>query len=98
MKAVHKVRGRIWLYPGDVAWHFVSVDTKTSAVLKAKHGKSARGFGSLPVSVTIGKETWQTSIFPDKRSGTYLLPLKAEVRRKTGIAEGDDIVFTLRVR
>lgn len=64
-------------YPGMAGWHFIGVDTKQSAELKEKYGKGRPGFGSIPISITIGKTTWQTSIFPDKRSGCYLLPLKA---------------------
>ena len=46
----------------------------------------------------FGKTTWKTSIFPDKKSGTYLLPLKADVRRREGIGAGDRITSSLEVR
>jgi hypothetical protein len=101
------VHSKVWLWPGDTrstssgqvaAWHFVNVDKKQSAELKEKFGKKKRGFGSIPVTVTIGKTRWQTSIFPDKRSETYLLPLKAQVRRAEGVDAGDMISFTLAVR
>jgi len=102
----YEVRAEVWLYPGMVhstrsgqagAWHFVNVDKKQSAELKEKYGKGKRGFGSIPISVTLGKTKWETSIFPDKRSSTYLLPLKAQVRRAEGIEAGDSIVFTITV-
>ena len=95
-KKLFKVRAKVWLYPGEVAWHFVNVDKKQSAELKEVYGKDRRGFGSIPVTVTLGKTTWKTSIFPDKHSGTYLLPLKAAVRRAEGVEEGDAIAFTLK--
>jgi hypothetical protein len=98
---LYKTRGKVWIYPGTVAaWHFVNVDAKTSAVLKAlrqAQGKR-KGFGSIPVEATIGKTSWHSSIFPDKRSGTYLLPLKLKVRLAEDISAGDQISFTLRVR
>lgn len=94
--ASYQVTAKVWLWPGEMAaWHFVHIDEKQSAILKAKHAKVKRGFGSIPVTVTLGKTKWKTSIFPDKRSGTYLLPLKASVRRAEGIAAGDTISFTL---
>ena len=96
-KQTYKVRSKVWLYPGMAGWHFVNVDKKQSAALKEKYGKRRRGFGSIPVSVTLGKTTWKTSIFPDKQSGTYLLPLKAQVRRAEGIENGDAITFTLDI-
>lgn len=50
-----------------------------------------RGFGSVRVRVTVGKTTWDTSLFPSKDLGTYVLPLKAAVRRAEGITVGDEI-------
>lgn len=61
-------------------------------------GKNARGWGSLPVVVTLGKTSWKTSIFPDKREGAYLLPLKADVRKKEGIFKGDIITFYIEIK
>jgi hypothetical protein len=98
MAKTYTVTAKVWLYPGNAAWHFVGVDKKTSDTIKETHAKKARGFGSIRVRVTIGKTVWDTSIFPDKRSGTYLLPLKAEVRRAEGIEAGESIAFTLAVR
>jgi len=95
--ARYTVNAKVWLYPGAAAWHFVNVDKKQSAVIKEKHAKVRRGFGSVRVEVTLGKSKWKTSIFPDKQSGTYLLPLKASVRRAEGIDAGDAVVFTLAI-
>lgn len=84
------VQGKVWLYPSETAsWHFFTVPKKESSEIKAKYGNLSKGWGSLPVSVSIGKTTWTTSIFPDSKSGTYILPLKAEVRKKEGIFDGD---------
>ncbi len=79
------------------AWYFVSVDEKQSAEIKRQYGNASRGFGSLPVTVTIGKTTWKTSIFPDKKSGTYVLPLKALVRRAEGVEAGQVVTATVEL-
>ena len=81
----------MWLYPVMVGWHFVGLPKKESEEIKKTFGVKARGWGSIPVLVTLGKTTWNTSIFPDKQSGTYLLPLKAKVRKDEGLLV-DDIV------
>ncbi|MFC1733311.1 DUF1905 domain-containing protein, partial [candidate division KSB1 bacterium] len=52
-------------------------------------------FGSVPVEVTVGGTTWETSVFPNSKDGTYILPVKAPVRRKEGIYEGDKIKLIL---
>ncbi len=89
---------KVWIYPGEFAnWHFVTLTKKIGQEIKETHGKNARGFGSLPVQVTIGQTTWKTSIFPDKRAGSYLLPLKAQVRKKEDIEAGETVIFEIGI-
>ncbi len=96
--ASYLFKAKVWLYPGAAAWHFVTVSEKISATLKKRYGAHARGFGSLPVSVKIGVTSWTTSVFPDTQSGTYLLPIKMQVRRKEAIGDGDVVRVQLSVR
>jgi len=91
------MREEVWLYPGMAGWHFVSVSKKVSYEIREKYGKSKRGFGSIPVVVTVGKTSWKTSIFPDKKSGTYLMPIKAEVRKKEGITYGEMLSYSIEI-
>jgi len=96
-KSIYKMRASVWLYPGMAGWHFVTLPKKESNDIKKKYGAHAKGWGSLPVTVTLGKTKWHTSIFSDKKEGAYLLPLKAEVRKKEGIRAGETIVFSLQI-
>jgi hypothetical protein len=57
-----------------------------------------KGMGFLRVAATVGKTTWDTSIFPDRRSDAYLLPLKADVRTREGIGIGDTISFMVEIK
>lgn len=97
-KGVYKLKSKVLVYPGDGGWRFLVIPLKEGREIKNKYGQNARGWGSLPVSVTTGKTTWETSIFPDKQSGSYLLPLKAQVRKKEGIYDDDNVSFTLKLR
>ncbi len=91
-------RARVWLYPGPAAWHFITLPKKHAKEIREVFGESARGWGSFPVEATIGSSTWKTSIFPDKKSGSYLLPLKKEVRKKEEIdaEEQVDVFLTIQ--
>lgn len=90
---------KIWLYPGmQGAWHFISVPKKASTMIKERQGKNRRGFGAIAVSVTIERTTWTTSIFPESRSGLYILPLKASVRKAEGLMNGESAKVTLTIR
>ncbi len=87
---------KLWLYPGEKAsWHLLTIPKKESEAIKKSYGLIQRGWGSLPVTVTIKKIVWQTSIFPDSKSGTYVLPVKAQVRNEAGIEAGDSVHFVL---
>jgi hypothetical protein len=91
---------KIFKYPGMSAWFFVLVSKDVSQKLKSLQisGKiSKRGWGSIPVRATVGQTTWQTSVFPDKKSGCYLLPIKREVRLKEDVWDGDSISVLLRI-
>jgi len=46
------------------------------------------------VAAKINGVSWRTSIFPQKDGG-YILPLKADVRRRAGIVAGDEVDVTL---
>ena len=75
-------KSEIWLWDGKGAWHFITVPKDVSEQIKGFQADMPRkGFGSVPVKVTIGKTSWKTSIFPEKK-GTYLLPIKKDVRKK----------------
>jgi hypothetical protein len=89
---------KVLVYPGMNAWRFLVLPQKEGKRIKETFGKKARGWGSLPVTVSVGTTAWDTSIFPDKKSGTYLLPLKAMVRKKEGIFDDDTVMCTLRLR
>lgn len=91
-------RANVWLYPGKAGWHFVSLPRNKSAQIKALFSAAHKGWGSIPIIATVGKTTWRTSIFPEKKSGTYLLPIKAEARKKENILEGDSITISVEIR
>jgi hypothetical protein len=92
-----KMKSKVWVYPGMAAWRFLTLPKKESGKIKKLFGGLARGWGSLPVLATIGKTAWKTSIFPDKKAGAYLLPLKAEVRKKEGITDGANVIFVIKI-
>lgn len=93
-----KSRAKVWLYSGDkAAWHFLTLPASTAQKLKASFKQPRRGWGSIPVIVTIGQSQWKTSVFPDSKSSSFILPIKAKVRKAEGIQRGDTIVLTLEI-
>lgn len=93
----YRMQAVVWLYSGNGAWHFVTLPKKQSDDIKKKYGARKRGWGSLPVRVSVGATSWKTSIFPDKMSGAYVVPLKADVRKKESIRNKQRITFDIEV-
>ena len=81
-------KAKLWKYPGMGGWHFVYVPDKESRALKALPKAKKRGFNSIRIKARIKKTSWSTSLFPSKE-GPYLLAIKADVRKKEGVEDGD---------
>jgi hypothetical protein len=64
---------------------------KPLAVKIREQQPKQRGFGTRRVQATIGTTVWETSLFPDRASGSYFLPIKAAVRRAEEL-DIDDVV------
>jgi hypothetical protein len=87
----------LWQYPGADGWHFVSVPAEISDDITDLTASIRRGFGSVRVAVTVGSTAWRTSIFPDRKTGTYLLPMKKAVRTDEHLVTGADVEAQLEI-
>ena len=84
----------LWRHPGADGWHFVSLPAEVSAEITAG---GRRGFGSVRVDVTVGATSWRTSLFPDSKTGAYLLPVKKAVRVAERLDVGDEVRTVLQI-
>jgi len=67
-------------------WYFVSVPKEYYSAIREKYGK-----GLKRAKITVGKSTWETSLLPHNASDTYLIALKASIRKAEGLFEGDNV-------
>lgn len=94
------VRGAVWLWRGENgapakgSWFFLTIEGETAQGIRA-HAVNAAAWGSVYVEATIGKTTWRTSLFPSKKAGGWLLPLKAAVRNTEKIEDGSMVEAVL---
>ncbi len=97
----HRFTADLWLWDARKAdtWTFVTLPPDVSAAVEDEaDGLGPRaGFGSVRVEVRIGPSTWRTSLFPDKASGCFVLPVKGAVRRANDVEEGDPVEVELRL-
>jgi Domain of unknown function (DUF1905) len=96
LKSKYTFSAKVFTYNVETtSWYFVSVPDEDSHVIKKSKTKT-RGFQFVPVEVTVGKTTWQTTLFPAKDK-PYLLALKKDVRIREDIHAGETIKISFRL-
>lgn len=85
-----------WDAKSDSSWVFVSVGQEVSEDVR-EMDLPRKGFGSVKVTVRCGESQWRTSIFPDSKSGCYVLPVKKAVRKREKLGIGDTVEFEIDI-
>lgn len=85
--------GEIWQWRGPAPWYFVTVPAEASQDIKAVSKLVTYGWGVIPVRAQIGETQWKTSLFP--KEGSYLVPIKASVRKAENLEEGQTVTVQL---
>lgn len=93
---VIEFKGKIWFWRGPAPWYFVTVPGEWGDDLKAISTFVTYGWGVIPAMVRIGGTEWMTSLFP--KDGSYIVPIKASVRKAEDIDEGDTVTIQLEIR
>ena len=88
--------GPIWFWRGPAPWYFVTIPEEHSQDIKTISGWVTYGWGVIPVVVRIGSTEWKTSLFP--KDDRYIVPIRADVRKKENLDLGDEVAIRLEVR
>jgi hypothetical protein len=104
LSETHAVTAKLWIWSTDKApasWHFLTIEGEAAeaihalALMRRLEFGHKRGWGSIKVIATVGETSWDTSIFPAKDLGGWLLPVKAAVRKAEGLVAGDQVKVTI---
>lgn len=66
-------------------WNFLFMPHDLAKEIRSGHKHQEEGWGRMKVTAKIGNSEWKTSIWFDTKNDTYLLPIKAEIRKKEKI-------------
>ena len=88
-RADFQFAGSVWYWRGPSPYYFVRVPQQQCEDLADLAADVTYGWGMIPVEVTLGGHTWETSLWP--KDGGYVVPIRARVRRDLGI-DTDDVV------
>ena len=89
----------LWQWQGDgpATWRFVTLPFDVTDEIDDITTGRQGGFGSVPVKVTVGRTTWTTSVFPSKEQQSFILPMKASVRKAESLTDGQDVAIRLEL-
>lgn len=83
--------------PEMSGWTMVSLPKELAATIRNDFKDREEGWGRLKINAKIGHSQWQTAIWFDTKQETYLLPLKAAIRKKEKITEGQVVEVTIGI-
>ena len=87
--------GEFFAWRSPAPHYFVAVPDEQSRDIRGIANLVTYGWGVIPVTVKIGDTEFSTSLFP--KDGRYLVPIKAAVRKKEELREGDTVAIQLDV-
>ena len=90
-KIKYEFTAKTWQYLALNGWYFVSLPTEISTEIRENLKWQEEGWGRLKATAKIGNSQWETAIWFDTKHKTYLLPLKADIRKKENIETDKDI-------
>lgn len=95
MEPTLEFSAELWLHPKGT-WVLLTVPEDESEDIR-ELAPDVGGFGSVRVRVTIGDSEWKTSVFPQRNSGPFVLPVKKPIRLKEKIDAGDTVDVELAI-
>ena len=87
----------VWQHHTAGGWFFVSVPIPIALEIRAHARNLEEGWGRLKSTVRVGLSEWDTAIWFDTKRSTYLLPMKADMRKRENITAGTIIDVSLWV-
>jgi hypothetical protein len=80
---------------GPAPFYWLALPANACDYVRAEAKQATYGWGAIPVRVRIGRTEWETSLLP--RDGGYVLPVKTQVRKREGVADGDTVAVAMSV-
>ena len=96
-KITYQFSGKVWKSGENAGWVFVSLPKDIAKEIRKNLQWQEEGWGRMKATAITRHKEWETAIWIDKKQDTYLLPLKAEIRKKASIKLGDIIEVEVKL-
>lgn len=97
VKISYSFTAEMWKHSSPGGWYFISLPEFISKEIREHLGWQEEGWGRMKVIAKINQIEWETAIWFDTKRETYLLPVKADVRKKTNIKINEKVEVIIRI-
>jgi len=97
----YEFSAKVYQYSSSVemsGWTFVSFPKEMSVEIRENFAQLEEGWGRMKITAKTGKSEWKTAIWFDINQDTYLLPLKAGIRKKENIVLDKEVDIIIWVK
>lgn len=84
-KIKYNFSAQIWQHAAPGGWYFVSLPIKMSKEIRTHLKSQEEGWGRMQAIAKTKEIEWKSAIWFDTKSNRYVLPLKAEIRKKANL-------------
>ncbi len=96
-KIKYEFSTKMWKDASSGGWFFVSLPKMISKEIREHLKWQEEGWGRMKTLAQIGEFKWDTAIWFDSKTENYLLPIKAEIRKKSSLEINKKIEITIWV-
>ncbi len=96
-KIKYHFTAKMWRSTEPGSWHFISIPKDISKEIRKNLQWQEEGWGRMKAAAEVNALQWETAIWFDTKSDTYLLPVKAEIRKKAKLHANENTYVTLWV-
>lgn len=96
-KIKYEYVANMWQHQSPGGWYFVSLPKSLSKEIRENLKWQEEGWGRMKVAAQIKDLTWETAIWFDTKMDTYILPIKAEIRKKKSLKVNEDFIMNIWV-
>ncbi len=94
-KIKYEYSAKMWRHDAPGGWYFVSVPKALSKEIRENLKWQEEGWGRMKAVAQMETLIWETAIWFDTKKDTYILPIKAEIRKKSNLEINQKITMIL---
>jgi hypothetical protein len=96
-KIKYEFSAKLWKDPNPGGWHFTSLPKDLSKEIRDHLKWQEEGWGRMKIVAEVGNHSWESAIWFDTKSDTYLLPIKSIIRKKAKLMLDDELQIRIWV-